>query len=303
MRIVSLIASGTEIVAALGQAEKIVGRSHGCDFPALVKHQPVLTEAKCLTDGNSSEIDRSVREILELSTSVYKVDIELLKQLKPDVIVTQTQCEICAVSLKDLHGFLKDELSHQVDIVNLNANSLSDFYHDIEKVASALQVETTGRELIQGLRNRMDTLETTLAGLPAPKVICLGWLDPLMTSGNWIPELVQKANAEELLAKPMENSYVFQFERLLELQPEFLIVMPCGFPIERTEQETAILTSHNDWNRLRCVQDRKVFIVDGHSYFNRPAPRLLDSLEILAEILHPGKTEEKHKLRAWKPLY
>ena len=101
----------------------------------------------------------------------------------------------------------------------------------------------------------------------------------------------------------MENSYVFQFERLLELQPEFLIVMPCGFPIERTEQETAILTSHKDWNRLRCVRDRKVFIVDGHSYFNRPAPRLLDSLEILAEILHPGKTEEKHKLRAWKPLY
>ena len=302
MRVVSLIPSGTEILASLGELPKLVGRSHGCDYPAEVKNRPILTKARCITEGTSLMIDKSVRDILKTVLSVYEIDVETLKDLKPDVILTQTKCEICAVSLKDVKFCLKEFLSSDITLVDLCANTLDDIYSDIQKVAFHLNVKEEGFKLIESIKENMNSLSNEVQHKTKPRVLCLGWIEPLMSSGNWIPELVEKAQAFEVLAKKGEDSYSFSFETLMKLDPEYLVVMPCGFSFSKTKEEMKHLIKNKGFENLQCVKKNQIFLTDGHFYFNRPSPRVLDSLDILIDIFHRGKKAKKDIFENWQSL-
>ncbi|HYT91397.1 MAG TPA: cobalamin-binding protein [Gemmataceae bacterium] len=302
-RIVSLIASATEIVCALGFEEQLVGRSHECDFPESIKRLPVCTAPKFAVEGSSREIDERVKATLQEATSVYEVDAQLLKELRPDVIVTQAQCEVCAVSLKDVERAVCGWLGSRPRVVSLLPNCLADVWNDIGLVAEALGVPYRGDALVEELVGRMTAVVDKVRTLEQrPTVACLEWLDPLMAAGNWMPELVDLAGGVNLFGTVGRHSPWLTWEQLRERDPDVIVALPCGFDLERTLREMPALTTHTDWPRLRAVRERRVFAVDGNQFFNRPGPRLVESLEILAEILHPGIFAYGHEGKGWRAV-
>ena len=299
-RIVSLIASSTEIVAALGCADDLVGRSHECDFPADVAKLPALTEAKRDATRPSGAIDRDVKALLQDALGVYRVDADKLRALTPDVIVTQTQCEVCAVSLADVERAVADWTDCAAKIVSLEPNALADVWTDIARVAEALGALEKGEALVRNLKTRIENLSARASDLPAkPRVACIEWIEPLMVAGNWVPELVALAGGTDPLGKAGAHSPYLDFDELAAADPDVIVTMPCGFDIRRTLQELPALTERADWQALRAVQENRVFITDGNQYFNRPGPRLVESLEILAEILHPDVFDFGHEGSGW----
>ncbi|MCG8546689.1 MAG: cobalamin-binding protein [Alphaproteobacteria bacterium] len=302
-RIVSLLASATEIVAALGFEDSLVARSHECDFPRGVKHLPSCTEPKIDVSGSSREIDERVKQVVEEGLSVYRVDSDALKALKPDVIVTQSQCEVCAVSEKDLLQAVRDWLEDRPDIVTLKPDSLADIWVDFTNVARALHAEDRAADLVQRLQSRMrDIADATARSDTRPTIACIEWIDPLMAAGNWVPELVAMAGGRDLFGTAGKHAPWMTWDDLVEADPEVIAVMPCGFDIERARQDMPVLTDRPDWQNLRAVRNGRVCITDGNQYFNRPGPRVADSLEILAEILHPAQFDFGHKGVGWEPL-
>jgi iron complex transport system substrate-binding protein len=300
-RIVSLIASSTEIVCALGFEDQLVGRSHECDFPESVKRLPVCTATKFQTDGRSYEIDQRVKAILQEGLSVYRVDAEKLKQLHPDIIITQTQCEVCAVSLKDVEAAVCEMIDSRPKIVSLQPNALADIRADIMRVAEALDASEQGRALISRLQQRMSAIaERTNALTKKPAVACVEWIDPLMAAGNWMPELVEMAGGINLFGEAGKHSPWMTWEQLLEKNPEVMVILPCGFDIERTRQDMPILMQKPGWSQLQAVRNHQVYLADGNQYFNRPGPRIAESLEILAEILHPEAFHFGHAGKGWQ---
>lgn len=290
-RVVSMIASSTEIVCALGCEHLLVGRSHECDFPESIKKLPVTTEIKFIADGTSYQIDERVKAILQEGLSVYRVKGDFLKTLHPDVILTQTQCEVCAVSLKDVELATQEWMGFQPAIVSLHPNSLADLWKDIASVAKALQIEVCGQELVSKLQKRVQQLQDQALSLVRkneykPRVACIEWINPLMAAGNWVPELVELAGGINLLGEAGKHSPYMTWDQLERLDPDIILVMPCGFDIPRTLQELRHPSNSLRWSSLKATQNRNLFIVDGNQYFNRPGPRLVDSLEILIEIFH-----------------
>jgi iron complex transport system substrate-binding protein len=287
-RIVSLLPSATEIVCALGAAERLVGRSHECDFPPGIENLPACTQANIDPNAGSAEIDRDVKALLRDALSLYSVDTGLLKNLQPDLIITQTQCEVCAVSLTDVEKALAEWGSPSPRLLSLAPQSVKDLWSDILGVADALGVISEGRELNRQLKARVaDVLEKTVPMKRRPSVGCIEWVEPLMAAGNWVPELVEMAGGLNLFGEAGKHSPWLNWEAIQEHDPEILIVMPCGFSLERTKQEMPALTRLPDWAKLRAVRSGRVYVVDGNQYFNRPGPRLVDSLEILGELIHP----------------
>ena len=287
-RIISLIASATEIVCALGFEDHIVGRSHECDYPPSVLRLPVCTEPKFDVEGSSCEIDQRVKGLLADALSVYRVDAERMRALEPDVIVTQSHCEVCAVSLRDVERAVCSWLHACPKIVSLAPNRLADVWTDVGLVADALGVSERGDELIRSLQSRMGAIVERARSLTArPTVACVEWIDPLMAAGNWMPELVEMAGGVNLFGEAGKHSPWMTWEQLVEREPDVIVVLPCGFDVERSRREMPALTGRPEWPRLRAVRDGRVFLADGNQYFNRPGPRLVESLEILAEILHP----------------
>ncbi|MGH7899357.1 MAG: cobalamin-binding protein [Candidatus Binatia bacterium] len=302
-RIVSLIASSTEIVCALGSGDDLVGRSHECDFPEWVTRLPVCTAPKFPTDGTSYEIDQRVKAILQEGLSVYRVDGDRLRALRPDVIVTQSQCEVCAVSLKDVERAVCDWVDSRPRVVSLVPNALADVWRDIDAVAAALDRPERGSELVARLRSRIDALAEAAGRLATrPTVAAIEWIDPLMAVGNWMPELVALAGGENLFGEAAEHSPWMTFEELAARDPDVIVVLPCGFDIARTRLDMPVLTSRPEWRRLRAVAQGRVFLADGNQYFNRPGPRLVESLEILAELFHPEAFDFGHRGSGWQPL-
>lgn len=302
-RIVSLIASSTEIVAALGLAEALVGRSHECDYPPEVTSLPVCTAPKFNIQGSSLEIDRRVKAILEQALSVYRVDSGILEQLKPDVIITQSQCEVCAVSLKEVEQAVCELVSSQPRIVSLEPNALADVWADIRRVATALDAPERGDELVSRLQRRMAAIAGRARLLPEqPTVACIEWIEPLMAAGNWMPELVEMAGGANLFGLAGRHSPWMTWEELLAVDPEVIVVLPCGYDIEKSRIELPALTEKAEWPQLKAVQSGRVFVTDGNAYFNRPGPRLADSLEILAEIFHPEVFQFGHEGTGWERL-
>jgi iron complex transport system substrate-binding protein len=303
LRIVSLIASATEIVCALGHEQELVGRSHECDFPRSVARLPICTEPKLNTSARSAQIDREVRRIIADALSVYRVHTDRLKELKPDVIVTQDHCRVCAVSLSDVEQALGAWLDLRPQVVSLSPNCLANVWEDIRTVAKALGNPDRGEELGARLRRRMNAVVERSRTLPErPAVACVEWVDPLMAAGNWVPELVDMAGGLNRFGSPGKHSPWMTWEQLRDADPDVIIVMPCGFDIERSRCEMPALAERTDWPGLRAVRNRRVYLVDGNQYFNRPGPRLADSLEILAEILHPSVFQFGYKGSGWQPL-
>jgi iron complex transport system substrate-binding protein len=300
LRIVSLIASATEIVCALGFEDRLVGRSHECDYPPSVKELPVCTSTKFNTEGASYEIDERVKAIVQEGLSVYRVSADLLEQLKPSHIITQTQCEVCAVSLKDVEQAVCQITSSHPVIVSLKPDSLADVWEDIRRVGDALGNSRSAQELIGRLQNGMDEIaqKSRLAGV-RPRVACIEWVDPLMATGNWMPELIEMAGGINLFGEAGKHSPWMTWEDLVAKDPDIIVITPCGFDIERTLKDMPMLTCKAEWRELKAVRAGKVFVADGNQYFNRPGPRLLESLQILAELFYPDIFQFGHKSSGW----
>ena len=300
-RIVSLIASATEIVHALGLTHQQVGRSHECDYPDQVRQLPVCTRPSFPTEGNSAEIDRRVKNQVVNALSVYEVFEDVLDQLQPTHIVTQTQCRVCAVSLEDVERALTGWVSSRPKLVSLEPNALADIWRDIRSVAAACGVAGQGEQVIQALHARMNEISGKAAQASRrPRVACIEWHEPLMAAGNWVPELVEMAGAENLFGEAGLHSPWMTWEKLQVADPDVIISMPCGFDLVRTRQEMYWLTERPEWAKLRAIQNGQVYLADGNQYMNRPGPRVVESLQILAEILHPELFEPELRGAAWK---
>jgi iron complex transport system substrate-binding protein len=299
-RIVSLIASATEIVCALGFEQQLVGRSHECDHPPTVKLLPQLTTPKFKVEGSSLEIDQRVKSILLDALSVYHVDPQRLDELAPTHIITQSQCEVCAVSLKDVELAVCELTSSNPMIVSLEPNSLDDVWADILRVGTALGDPMRAEQLIDELQSRMDDIVQRTHWLDSnPGVAYIEWIEPLMAGGNWMPELVEKAGGINLFGETGKHSSWMTWDELLSKDPDILFISPCGFDIPRTLQEMNLLSDKPEWKGLKAVVSDRVFVADGNQYFNRPGPRLAESLEILAEIIHPNVFHFGHQGSGW----
>lgn len=279
-RIVSMISSATEIVDALGVLPWLVGRSHECDYPEQVRALPVCTAPRFAVDGDSREIDRLVKQTLAESISVYQVFDDVLERLQPTHILTQIHCQVCAVSLRDVERSVAARLRSRPLVVSLNPASLAEVWEDIRRVARSLEIASCGEQLVARLQERMRVISDAALGAPwRPRLACIEWIEPLMPAANWMPELVAMAGAENMEWRT--------WDELAAADPDAILVMPCGFGLERAAREMYWLTQRPGWRGLQAVRNHRVWVADGNQYFNRPGPRLVESLEILAAILHP----------------
>lgn len=302
LRVVTLIASATEIVSALGCGAHLVGRSHECDYPPEMVRLPVLTAPKFKVGGTSSEIDRKVRELVEQGLSVYRVDADLLRSLAPDLIITQDHCEVCAVSLSDVEAATCAWLGDKPRIVSLRPNSLDDVYEDIRVVASALGVTATGEQLVQAMRQRLEDLRERTRALPRPHVAFIEWGEPLMSGGHWMPTLIEVAGGANLFGTAGQKSEILNWDELIATDPEVIIIAPCGYDLDASRREHAALARHPGWGGLMAVREGRVFCADGNAFFNRPGPRLIETAEIIAEILHADVVNFGHQGRGWERM-
>lgn len=302
-RIVTLLPSATEIVCALGFEAQLVGRSHECDFPASVVRLPALTEPKFNPEGTSAEIDQRVKKIVGDALSVYRVDAAKLRELRPDLIVTQSQCEVCAVSEREVEAAVAEWLGVRPKIVSLAPYALDDIFTDMQRVADALDAQARGTELVGVLRARLSKIaDKARVASERPSVATIEWLDPLMAGGNWMPTLVEMAGGVNLFGTAGEHSPWMKFDELAAKNPDLILISPCGFDMDRAAQDLPALTNRAEWARLKAVRERRVFIADGNQYFNRPGPRIAESLEILAEITHPELFHYGHEGAGWRRL-
>ncbi len=339
-RIVSLLPSATEIVCALGFRDALVGRSHECDFPAGVEALPVCTAPRVHPAGSGPEIHREVTALLQQAVSLYDLRLDTLERLAPDLIVTQAQCDVCAVTLAEVERGMRELLSrkrgeagepnrqhrgeagepnrqHRGDagepsrqggdppprLVSLEPTSLQAVWADIARVAEALAVPERGRALVSGLKRRMAALASRATAVrPRPRIAILEWLDPPMAGGNWMPELVRLAGGENLFGEAGAHSPWLEWDALRAADPDVLLAMPCGFSLAKTRAESRALTQRPGWAELKAVRNGRVALTDGHQYFNRPGPRLAESLEILAEVLHPGHFAFGHEGQGWERM-
>lgn len=302
-RIVSLIPSATEVVSALGFEDSLVGRSHECDYPASVKRLTVCSEPRIDVSGTSSQIDKAVVGAVREALSVYRVFVEELKRLRPTIIVTQTQCDVCAVSLRDVEAAVCEFVDTKPRIVALEPMELQDIWSDIQRVADAIGDAAACERLVSDLRRRLDALVVNRAK-PShpPTVACIEWLDPLMMAGNWIPELVELVGGTPILCERGKHSPWVSWDDLVRHDPDYIVIMPCGFNIQRTADELHLLTDHPAWPHLNAVKNHRVFLTDGNQYFNRSGPRVVESAEILAEILREDQTSSNHRGTGWQSL-
>lgn len=302
-RIVTLLPSATEIVCALGFENQLVGRSHECDFPPSVKRLPALTEPKFNPEGNSAEIDARVKTIVRDALSVYRVDAAKLRELRPDVIVTQSQCEVCAVNQADVDAAVAEWTGIRPRVVSLAPYSLADVFSDMQRVATALGAPERGDKLVHDLQMRCAAIrEVASKTSRKPTVACIEWIEPMMAAGNWMPTLVEMAGGTNLFGKAGEHSPWMKFEELRAADPEVIMIAPCGFGIPRASEELHLLQKQAGWAGIRAVRDGRVFLADGNQYFNRPGPRIVESLEILAELIHPATFHFGHEGDGWRKV-
>lgn len=287
MRIVSLLPSATEIICELGLGEQLVGVSHECDYPAWVTKLPPVTRTLIPMGATSREVDGLVRERLQSQRALYRLDVDVLAALQPELIVTQGLCEVCAVAESEVAAAVA-ALAHRPRVVNLEPCSLSDVLDAHRTVAEAANVPHRAEEVIDRLRQRIEVVCQRSQRLTRrPRVALLEWIDPPFSSGHWSPEIVRLAGGVEALGKEGQPSRTIAWEELCASNPDVLVIACCGFTVERTLQDIPILTRYPGFRGLTCVREGAVFVLDGNAYFSRPGPRLVDSLEILANLLHP----------------
>jgi len=299
MRIVSLLPAATEWLCAFGAEDLIVGRSHECDFPPAVQDRPVVTRATFDDAGDSAAIDRAVRDTLWQGLSLYDVDLGALRELKPDLVVTQEQCEVCAVSLDGLEAALTDWTGGQPELFSLAPTTFKQVLdtalrlgREIGRTAEAMQFIAERERELRRLRERIGARrDGTVDGREAPSVVCIEWIEPLMTAGHWMPGLVELAGGRALLAEGGAPSPYVAWDDIVVADPDVLAVTACGFPVEQSLRDLGYLTERPEWSELRAVREGRVFVLDGNAYFNRPGPRLYRSVELLAAVLHPDRAD------------
>ncbi len=303
MRIASLLPSATEILCALGLAEHLVGVSHECDYPPEIVGRPVLTEPKIDPRGTSRAIDDAVRALVRDGLSVYRIREEALRSARPDLIVTQEQCEVCAVSTTEVRAAAQALLAAPATIVSLAPNRLEDVLADFTRVAAAAGVEDAGARLVAASRERLERIRRRVAHAHSrPRVACLEWLDPPMIAGNWIPELVALGGGTAVLAEAGAHSATITWQALADAAPDVAIVMPCGFGLEQTRRELPALVARPEWQALPAVRNGRAYVADGNAYLNRPGPRLIDSAELLAGLIQPGFCASLIPAGSWEKL-
>jgi iron complex transport system substrate-binding protein len=297
-RIASLLPSATEIVCAVGAAEDLVGISHECDFPESVRGLPALTRARLRAVRGSRAIDQDVRSILQHALAVYEIELARLEEARPDVIVTQDLCDVCAVSFSDVCAATAKLIHQPTRIVNLHPTRLDDIWDDIVRVANALERSSKGTEVVAALQRRVsDITRRSSARADRPRVVSIEWLDPVMIGGMWMPELIERAGGIPLGTRSGDHAPTLTTDALHALTPDVVLINPCGFPPDRTLEEISLLRTALPWAAWPAVLDGCIYVVDGNAYFNRPGPRIVESLEILAACLHPKGFDdfrEKH---------
>ena len=309
MRIISLLPSATEIVCALGLSEALVGVTHECDYPPVARTRPIVTHS--LLDherATSEEIDQAVRQQLRDGLSLYELDYALLAQLAPDLVLTQALCEVCAVAYGDVERAIRD-ISAAGDslaprVLSLEPHGLEDILATIEYVGAAAGVAQRAATLVSALRARIERVRArTALAKRRPRVACLEWIDPTFGPGHWLPELVELAGGCAGLGVAHHDSRWVAWEDVIAFAPEVIIVTPCGFDLRRTVAEALqILPNRNGWAALPAVRQGRIYAVDGNAYFSRPGPRIVDSLELLAELIHPELCAGWGPRDAWQSL-
>jgi len=301
-RIVSLLPSATEIVSALGLGAQLVGRSHECDWPSEVRSLPVCTRPRFTLGGTSAVIDRQVSEYASRALSIYELDLDALRAVRPSHIITQDQCEICAISLKDVEVAVAGDIGGAVEIISLNPMRLGEVWASIRQTGRVLGVDAD--DLCLKLTQRIARIAGSGMGGTSvmPSVATIEWSDPLMAAGNWLPELVAIAGGHNLFGDPGEHSPRLEFADIKAVEPDILVFMPCGYDLTKTVAEAAALLAEPQWAALPAVRAGQVYAVDGNAYFNRPGPRLVESAEILAEICQPELYHFGHEEISWRRL-
>jgi len=288
MKICSLLPSATEILFALGLGDQVVGVSHECDFPSQAKSKPVLIKSRISQTETAATIDRKVREFLERGESLYSVDMELLREIEPDIIVTQDLCHVCAATPDDL-GAALSYLQNKPKIVTLNPHSLADVCADIRMIGEATACNGQANFLIAEFQKAIANVERSVAGLDRRRVLCLEWLDPPYVAGHWVPEMVERAWGIDVLGQRGKPSFRVDWEKLMESRPEVVVIMPCGYNLAAAEAEFRSLPLPKGWEDLPAVKDGQVFAVDASGYFSRSGPRLASGLAALASAIHSRK--------------
>ena len=289
MRICSLLPSATEVIALLGLSNELVGISHECDYPPSVRSVPVMVEPMILPHGLAShDIDRQVRQLVASGQRLYRLKDHLLRQAQPDLILSQDLCHVCAVTPDQLHDALCS-MPRQPTVLTLNPRTVHDVIDDVVRIGDAAKRSAEGHRLAARLRDRLEAVRTRVQRIAhRPRVVCIEWLSPLYLAGHWVPEMVQLAGGQDVLAQPGSPSRVVTWDEVLASAPDALIVMPCGFSLERTHTELFQMMQQPGQWRLSSPLAQHTFLVDASSYFSRPGPRLIDGIELLAAILHPS---------------
>lgn len=287
-RVVSLLPSATEIVAVLGGRRLLVGRSHECDHPDGVEDLPVVSRPRVGMPKVSGEVDDVIRELVSQALGVYEVDEQVLADLAPDVVLTQDVCEVCAVPFAEVTAAVERVVGDHVQVVSLSPTTVEDVLGDHHRVAAAIGADATADRVVAGLRRRLDAVAAAVEGRERPTVATVEWVDPLMAGGNWMPELVELAGGSNLLGTAGEHSPWIEPDVLRDVDPDRILVAPCGWDLPRAQQDLAELEATDWWGELRAVREGGVAVADGHQWFNRPGPRIVESAELLAEWLHPG---------------
>lgn len=288
MRIVSLLPSATEIVCELGLGAALVGVTHECDHPPVVRGLPRVTRSLIPVDATSRAIDGMVRERLRSKRALYELDLDVLERLSPDLIVTQALCDVCAVAEAEVSA-AACRLPGRPRVVNLEPASLDEVLVSLRTVADAAGVPAAGEAAVDRLQRRIEVVAARSAAISAPpRVMLLEWIDPPFCAGHWSPGIVRLAGGREVVGRPGERSREVTWDGIVAADPEVLVIACCGFDIPRTRHDLPLLLAQEAFHRLTCVRDGRVFLVDGNALLSRPGPRLVESLEILAHLLHPG---------------
>lgn len=301
LRIASLLPGLTELVCKLGLQENLAGRSHECDYPEDIETVPVLTSPKYPASGNenSSDIHQSITDLLRQGLSVYRVNTQKLAGLKPDIILTQDHCEVCAVSFSDIKMAAEKFLDNETEIISVSPATLNEIFDSFTMISKALGKPKDGMLMVENIQSHFREIEGKLINREKPLVVAIEWMDPLMTGGNWMPELIEIAGGRNMLSETGKHSPWISMENLLNTDPDILLILPCGYSISKTLSEVELLTQKKNWPRLKSVKNNQVYILDGNSYFNRSGPRILDSVEILAQVLHPDLFEPTLHQKGW----
>ena len=316
MRIVSLLASATEMLYELGCLDQLVGRSHECDYPPEVQKLPVVSRVEIDVAASSADIDAQVKRLAQQkkapvdpalkALSIYAIDIDLLQRLRPDVIFTQTQCEVCAVSERDVMQAIEQLTGLSPRVVSLAPYRLKDVWDDVLRVGQAVERVEEAQRLVYGYRKSLHILqertEATGRMKLKPRVAVLEWLDPLMGAGNWTPELLTYAGGEPVFGEIGQHSPWLSWEELQQADPDLLVLSPCGFTLERTMQDVELLRRHPQWSTLRAVHNERVFAIDGNQYLNRSGPRLVESARLLARVIWGEQLGLKVDASGWQHI-